>query len=119
MGPGNLRCDDVILFVGAHNESCALSLMSALRVNSHRSMKAFASARWLQTAESAQETRDSKSYPCCCGGLISREMQPALMQGDTRNPCGLFAYRIDRWWPKFHYARPGFELMITDHNGAL
>jgi hypothetical protein len=38
---------------------------------------------------------------------------------DTRNPCGLFAYRIDRWWPKFHYARPGFELMITDRNGAL
>jgi hypothetical protein len=50
MGPGNLRCDDVIFFVGAHNESCALSLMSALPVNLHRSTEAFASARWLQTA---------------------------------------------------------------------
>ena len=69
-----------------------LSLMSALPVNSHRNMEAFASARWLQTAESAQETRD---------------------------PGSLFVDRIDRRWPKFHYARPGFELMITDHNGAL
>ena len=118
MGPGNLRCDDVILFVGAHNESCALSLMFALPVNSRCSMEAFANARLLQTAESAQETRDPKSYPSCALALlISREMQRALIQGDTRNPCRLFAYRIDRWWPKFHYACPKFELMITCGTG--
>jgi hypothetical protein len=116
MGPGNLRCDDVIFFVGAHNESCALSLMSALPVNSHRSMEALASARWLQMAESTQETCDPKSYPSCpLAFLISREMQSALIQGDTRNPCSLFACRIDRRWPKFHYACP----MITYANGAL
>src|SRR5450631_1708889 len=75
MGPGNLRCDDIIFFAGAHNESCALSLMSALPVNSHRSMEAFASARWLQTAESAPETRDPKSHPSCAPAfLISGEM---------------------------------------------
>ena len=120
MGPGNLRCDDVIFFVGAHNESRALSLMSALPVNLHRSMEAFASARWPQTAESAQETRDPKSYPCCAlAFLISREMQSASIQGDTRNPGSLFAYRIDRWCPKFHYACPKFELMIAYGNGAL
>jgi len=84
--------------------------MSALPVNSHRSMEAFASARWFQTAESAQETRDPKSYPSCALALlISREMQRALIQGDTRNPCRLFAYRIDRWWPKFHYACPNLN----------
>ena len=120
MGPGNLRCDDVIFFVGAHNESRALSLMSALPVNSHRSMETFASARWLQTAESAQEIRDPKSYPfCALAFLISREMQSASIQGDTRNPGSLFAYRIDRWCPKFHYACPKFELMIAYGNGAL
>jgi hypothetical protein len=114
MGPGNLRCDDVIFFVGAHNESSALSLMSALPVNSHRSMEAFAAARWLQMAASAQETGDSKPYPCCAPAvLISSEMQGALIQGDTRNPGSLFACRIDRWWPEFHYACPKFELMIT------
>jgi hypothetical protein len=66
--------------------------MSALPVNLHRSMEAFASARWSQTAESAEETRDPKSYPCCAlAFLISRELQGALIQGDTRNPCSLFA----------------------------
>ncbi len=115
MGPGNLRCDDVIFFVGAHNESCALSLMSALQVNSHRSMEAFASARWRQTAEGAQETRDPKSYPCCALAFFdyTRDARCA-----TRNPGSLFAERIDRWWPKFHYACPKFELMIAYRNGA-
>jgi hypothetical protein len=56
---------------------------------------------------------------CALALLISREMHSALIQGDTRNPCSLFAYRIDRWWPKFHYACPKFELMITYGNGAL
>ena len=51
-------------------------------------------------------------------------MQSALIQGDTRNPYSLFACRmcacrIDRWWPKFYYAYPEFELVITYANGAL
>jgi len=33
MGPGNIRCDDVIFSVSARNDSRVLSLMSALRVN--------------------------------------------------------------------------------------
>jgi hypothetical protein len=46
-----------------------------------------------------------------CAGvlLISREMQGVLIQGDTRNPGSLFAYRIDRWWSKFHYACPNLN----------
>jgi hypothetical protein len=46
-------------------------------------------------------------------------MQGALIQGATRNPGSLFAYRIDRWWPKFHDACPKFELMIAYRDGAL
>ena len=89
MGPGNLRCDDVIFFVGAHNESRALSLMSALPVNSHRSMETFASARWLQTAESAQETRDPKTHSSLhANGFDFTRNAKCLEQLSARNGIG-------------------------------
>ena len=55
----------------------------------------------------------SESYPCCALA------QGALIQGDTRNPGSLFAYRIDRRRPKFHYACRKFELRLPTPRGHL
>ncbi len=84
----NVGAMTLSLAVGAHNESCVLSLISALPANSHRSMETFANARWFQAAESAQEIRDPKSYPSCAlAFLISHEIAKYLERLGSRHSC--------------------------------
>jgi hypothetical protein len=88
-GSGKCRRDDVIFSVGARNESCMLSLMSALPVNSHRSMKTFAIARWFPNAEGAQETRDPKTHSSLhANGFDFTRNAKCLEQLSARNGIG-------------------------------
>src|SRR5713226_1831371 len=93
----NVGAMTLSLAVGAHNESCVLSLISALPANSHRSMETFANARWFHAAESAQEIRDPKSYPSCAlAFLISHEIAKYLERLGSRLQSIAFAVRAQR-----------------------
>src|SRR5260370_33770949 len=84
----NVGAMTLSLAIGAHNESCVLSLISALPAHSHRSMETFADARWFEAAESAQEIRDPKSYPSCAlAFLISHEIAKYLERLGSRHSC--------------------------------